>query len=217
MQMPNWMPEPGSPIDRIATFVMANLIWFVLALMIVPLPAATAGLFATLAPWVRGKDTELFGTFFGTMRQHWLKSTVIGVIDVVIAVIVYMNFQAISLMALENSTLSMIFTSVTLFIALSAILINLYIWPLLVLFDLPYRRLFYVAASLALAHPFWSLLIVAMVLLLLSLVLFLPTIIIVFGLFSAIALVINWGTWRIIRKYATSEELAELNQPSNLR
>ena len=65
------------------TVVLANLLWSVFAVLIVTLPAATAGLFAVLAPLVRGQDAEIFATFFGTMRRQWLKSTLIMAADVV--------------------------------------------------------------------------------------------------------------------------------------
>jgi uncharacterized membrane protein YesL len=213
MNMPSLIPEPGSPIDRIATFLMANLMWVAFAAIIITLPAATAGLFATLAPWIRGKDTELFSRFFGTMRRQWLKSTVIAVIDVVIGVIVVFNFRAFALMGPDN-LLVLIMSSVNLFVVMTVLMANLYIWPLLVLFDLPLRRLLNVSLRLVLGHPFWSFLVSGIVLLLVGVGLILPPVVTVLFLFSAIALVVNWGSWRIIQKYASPEELAELNSPT---
>lgn len=214
MQMPGWMPEPGSPLDRIATFLMANLVWGMLAVLIVPLPAATAGLFATFAPWVRSRDTEFFSVFFGTMRRQWLKSSLIGVADLVIFLILYINFQAMNLMN-QDDLFVWVLRSLNVFVAVTVLMTNLYIWPLLVLFDLPLKRLFGVSARLALAHPLWSLILLIVVVAIAFVGLILPVFLTVLVVFSAIALVVNWGAWRIIRKYATPEELAELNQPGS--
>ena len=71
MHMPSLNPAPGSLVDKITTVVLANLLWFIFAVLIVTLPAATAGLFAVLVPLVRGRDVEIFATFFGTMRRQW--------------------------------------------------------------------------------------------------------------------------------------------------
>jgi uncharacterized membrane protein YesL len=210
--MSSWMPEPGSPLDRVATFLMANLLWVLCAVFILPLPAATAGLFAALAPWVRGKDSEFFAAFFGAIRRFWLKSTIIVVVDVVLGGVILANFQALRLMGLDE--LVLIFaSSANLLIFLTLLMINVDMWPLLVLFDLRLRRLLDVSLRMVLAHPIWSLLALMLALLPLAVALFLPAILSLLFVFSAMALAIHWGAWRIIRKYATPEELAELDQP----
>ena len=212
MQMPNWMPEPGSPLDRAATFVMANLVFIACSMLVITLPAALAALFAVMAPWVRGRDVEFFSTFFSAMRRHWLKSMIIGVGDAVIAVILYVNLNALNLMGIDNP-LTLVIGSVNFLVGLTVLLTNLYIWPLLVLFDLPLRRLLTISARMAIGHLFWSALILAVAVVLLGISLFIPPFISILTVFSAIALLVNWGTWRIIRRYATPEEIAELDYP----
>lgn len=201
--------EPGSWLDRIMTFVLANMVWFVFAVMIIPLPAATAGLFAVLAPWVRGRDVEFFSTFFGTMRHKWLKSTAIVLIDLAIAGLLVLNFRILNHMELPDPAL-WLFRGLYLTMALAALLTNLYLWPLLVLFDLPFRRLLSVSLRMAFVYPLWSLLTLGLALLPLSLGLFAPLWLGVLGIVSACVLIVNWGTWRIIRQVATPDELAEL-------
>ncbi|MEO8393584.1 MAG: DUF624 domain-containing protein [Chloroflexota bacterium] len=51
-------------LDKAGTFVLANLFWVLLSIPIVTLPIATAGLFATMSFWVRGKSPEVFRNFF---------------------------------------------------------------------------------------------------------------------------------------------------------
>lgn len=211
MQMPSWMPEPGSPVDRIITYLSANLLWFMLSALILPLPAATAGLIATLAPWMRGKDTELFSHFFGTMRRQWLKSTVIVLVDVVVGFVVYMNFTALNMMGL-NPVFSSFLRGLNILIAFVVLAANIYLWTLLVLFDLPLRRLFNVAFRLALGHPFSSFLTLVLAVLPLVILVLVPNVFLVLVVFSASALAINWGGWRIIKKYATPEEITQLEE-----
>ena len=212
MHMPSLVPEPGSLYDRITTFVLANLLWFVFAVLIIPLPAATAGLFAALAPLARGSDTELFVTFFGTMRRQWLKSTVVFFADVFIGAVITTNFEVLNMMD-PPGPVFWLFRSMYVFLVITALMVNLYLWPLLVQFDLPLRRLVDVSLRLAFAHPVWSLITLGLALLPLALVVFVPPLVSVVVVFSTTVLIANWGTWRIIKKYATPEELAGLNHP----
>lgn len=97
-----------------------------------------------------------------------------------------------------------------LFVALAARMVNVYLWPLLVLFDLGPRRLLSVSVRLAFAHPAWTLLTLALALIPLGIGLVVPLWISVLAVFSTSVLAINWGAWRVIRRYATPDELAEL-------
>jgi uncharacterized membrane protein YesL len=212
MRMPSLMPEPGSPFDRIMTFVLANLLWFVFAVLIITLPAATAGLFAVLAPLVRGTDTEIFATFFGTMRRQWLKSTAVFAADVLIGALIVINFSVLDVMK-PPAPVFWLFRSIYVFLAVATLMVNLYLWPLLVLFDLGLRRLVKVSLGLAFTHPLWTLLTLGLALLPLVLAMFAPPLLSVMVVFSTTVLIINWGTWRVIKKYATPEELAGLNRP----
>ena len=205
------MPEPGSPVDRIVTFLAANLLWFMLSALIVPLPAATAGLIATFAPWIRGKDTELFSAFFGTMRRQWLKSTVIVLLDAAVGSLIYVNFTALNMMSLDPLFATFL-RGLNILIVYIVLTGNIYLWTLLVLFDLPLRRLFNVSFRLALGHPFSSLLTLILTLIPLLILVIIPNVIVLLVIFSASALAINWGGWRIIKKYASPEELADLEQ-----
>lgn len=211
MRMPSLMPEPGSLLDRILTVMLANVLWFVFAVLIITLPAATAGLFAVMAPLARNRDAEIFATFFGTMRRQWLKSTVIFLADVVIGALLVVNYQVMDALEAGRITLSL-FRSVYVFVGLAALMVNLYLWPLLVLFDLRLRRLVSVSVRLAFGHPLWSLLSLGVTLLPFALAMALPVVFSVLIVISVVVLLANWFAWQVIKQYATSEELAELNQ-----
>jgi uncharacterized membrane protein YesL len=213
MQMPSWMPEPGSPLDRVATFLMANLFWVACAVFLITLPAGTAALFATLAPWARGRDAELFATFFGTLRRQWLKSTVIFVATAAILAVTIANIQVVEQLGLDP-VMAYVIRGVNLFVALTLLMVNIYMWPLLVLFDLPLRRLISVSIRMALGHPFWSLLVLILAALPVIASLFVPVVLAVLAGASTLVTIVNWGAWRIIRLHASPEELAELDTPS---
>lgn len=212
MRLSGFIPEPGSPIDRAASLVIANLLWTFCAMLILPLPAATAGLFAVTAPLARGRDKEFFSTFFSTMRRQWRKSTLVMLLNVALGALVLVNLSALESMPLPELLLWFL-RSLTFVLGLTLLLANLYLWPLLVLFDLPLRRLLVVSLQLTLAYPLRSLLTLALGAAPLVLGLFLPLWLLAVGLVTLSALGVNWGAWRVIRQHATEEELAELDDP----
>jgi uncharacterized membrane protein YesL len=191
--------------------MLVNLLWFAFAVFIITLPVATAGLFAVLIPWARRRDTELFSKFFSTMRRQWLKSTIIFGATLLVLGLVYINFTALNQMELPRP-ISWMMRGINLYIGIMAITLNIYMWPLLVLFDLSLRRLFTVSLKMAFAHPLWSLLILILSALPIVAGLFVPLLFVI-GVFAAVAFIMNWGAWRIIKKYATPEEIADLDDP----
>ncbi|MBN2305444.1 MAG: DUF624 domain-containing protein [Anaerolineae bacterium] len=206
--MPNLIPEPGSFFDRIITVVLANILWFVCAVPVITLPAATAGLFAVLSALVRGHDVEIFATFFGTMRRQWFKSTVIMAADVVIGVVIAINFHIVNMMN-PPELIFWFFRSIYIFLIIAALMANLYLWPILVLFDFDLRHLIMMSIRLAFTHPMWSLLTLSLALLSLALTVFVPPALSVLIIFSTTVWIINWGAWQIIKRYTTPQDLAD--------
>ena len=211
--MMKFLPEGGSPLDRLASFMVVNLLWLSLAILVIPLPAATAGLFAVVAHWVRGRDVEVFATFFGTMRRQWRKSTLIGLADAILLGIIAVNFYAFNLMPLDTTVL-WVLRGGNVFVAVVTLMMNMYLWPLLVLFDLPVLRLLNLSWRFAFGYAPWSFFVVFIVVLLLLLGFVVSALLVILFGASATALIVNWGAWRILRKHATPEELAELDKPT---
>ena len=195
-------------LDRAANFVLANLLWVVLSIPLVTLPAATAGLFATMTPWARGKPTEVFRDFLSGVREHWRKATVVGLIDVLIGGLIYLNFVAFQRMDMSNP-IAIVSRSVTLFAALATIMVNLYLWPMMVSFDMPVRRLVENSVRLVFAHPLWSFTMHIIALAPLVVSLFLPGAIWILATFSAVALLDSKAAWRIIQRYSSDSEISE--------
>ena len=84
--------ELATHIEGWATFIFSNLIWALLSLPLVTLPAATAGLFAYMSGRARGVPGELFSVFLGAMRRLWLKATLLVGLDVALGALIVLNF-----------------------------------------------------------------------------------------------------------------------------
>ncbi len=200
-------------INRWSTFVLANLLWAVLSIPVITLPAATAGLFAIMSLWVRGKPpVNLFVEFWDGMRRCWRSSTLIVLLDVVVGGLVALNFSVFPIMDMHHP-LAFLSRSVSLFVGLALALVNLYAWPLLVTFDLPLSRLLAVALKMGIQHLLASIGLLVLVLLPVIASLWLPVGALVLVTFSCSIFIWNWGAWRIIRQYVADEDRSKLESP----
>jgi uncharacterized membrane protein YesL len=195
--------------DRTGTFILANLLWVLLSLPLITMPLATAGLFAALAPWGRGKPSEVFRDFFGGIREHWRQAMLIGLIDLLLGGLVAVNFSIFRLMDMSR-VIAILSQSINFFAALVLLLVNLYVWPLLVTFELPFRDLLETSVKLVFAHPIASIGMLLATLAILLVSTLLPAMFALLATFSACALFISWGAWRVLRGHIAEDERARL-------
>jgi uncharacterized membrane protein YesL len=149
---------------------------------------------------VRGKTSEPFRDFFGGMREHWRKSTLIVLIDVGIGGLIALDLSIVDTMDVPEIP-AMCTRSVSFLGILALLLANLYIWPLLVTFDLTIRQLIKVSLRLAFLRPLWSIFATTLALLPLLLALVVPRFIVILLTFSSCALLASWGAWHVIEPY----------------
>jgi len=201
-------------LDRFSGFALINVLWVMGSAFIITLPVATVGLFAVLADWVRGKNSEALARFFGAMRQYGFKASLIGLADAVMIGLLMFNLQIIPQMDLPMP-IQYPFMSITLFIGLLVVMANLYIWILLVTYDLTLKRLADVALRLSMTHFSWTACVLLMAAGILGVGLVaVPSGISVFVLFSGCAYVVAWGAWRVIRQY--DDDLLQLSTTERL-
>src|SRR5579859_7534863 len=199
-------------LDRISGFALASLLWLFLSLPVITMPAATAGLFSVTSAWARHKPSELFRDFFWGMRRFWWKSTQIVLLEVAVGGLVVINLSILRQMNTAGTPLplSIFSLGITVFGGLLALLVNLFVWPLLVVFDLPLRKLLELALVMVFNHLGRSFLLLVVGLCPLLLGLVLPVGIMILVAFSACALLINWGAWQVIRLYVDDDQLLRL-------
>ena len=192
--------------NTLTNFVLFNMLWLGGSLFIVTIPAVTAALFASVAPWARGQspDTPLV-TFWQNTRRYWLKATVLGVIDFVLGGLVALNLFIIWQSGFEQFIALPAFILTSLF-GLLLILANVYLWPLLVTLDPPLRSWLKNGLRLTVAHAFWGVLVVAAALVPIAIGAILPRFIFLTLSFAGSALIIYWGAWRMIKRYLNEAE-----------
>ena len=128
-------------LENWASFVLANLLWSMFLIPVITIPAATAGLFSVMSKRVRGQQHELFQEFFGAMRRLWQKATVVALVDLLLGGLLVINLSIFPMMS-ATDVLGIISRSVTLFVGLMAVLVNVYLWSLMVVFERPLKQLF---------------------------------------------------------------------------
>jgi uncharacterized membrane protein YesL len=190
-----------------STFVLLNMLWLFCSLLIITMPAATAALFATIAPWGRGQSpSEPLAKFFVAMKQYGLRATAVFLLNLLIAGAVILNLLILRQMGIGQiiATMALI---VTVLVALVLVLANIYLWPLLVTLDSSLLDLLKNALKLAIAHPIWGVFVAGTAVIPLLVSLLLPQAFFIAITFAATALIIYAGAWRVIRRYLDEKEI----------
>ena len=191
----------------VSTFVLLNMLWLFCSLLIITMPAATAALFATLAPWGRGQSpSEPLANFFAAMKQYGLRATAVFLLDLLMTGFVTLNLLILRQMG-TGQIMAIMALTVTVLIAAILILANVYFWPLLVTLDSSLPDLLKNAFKLAIVHPFWGLLVAGTAVIPLLISLLLPQAFFITITFAATALIIYAGAWRVIRRYLNEKEI----------
>lgn len=206
--------ELAAHIESWTTFILSNIVWFIVSIPLVTMPAATVGLFAYLSARVRGRQPDFFRTYFGAVRHHWRKAMVIGVIDFVIGGLIVLNLSIFPRMDMTADPFAFVARSVTVFVAAAALMLNLYVWSLMVLLeDASLKTLVENAAALVFTHPLWSVSVLIASTLPTLISLLLPQGIFALVTVSLTVLIATMGTWRVIRQHLDADLLQKLTAP----
>lgn len=195
-------------IDAYSGFVMANLLWAVVGMFIITLPIATVGLFAVMSERVRGRQPETVYTFVTAVRERWRTATIIGLLDAAVFAFLLLNINILAQMPAGNP-MQIVSGAVTLCTGLIVLSMNAYIWPLLALETLSPRRVLQLSFSYALAYPLQTFAMLAVAAAVIAGSLLLPRAVLVLATASAVAYILAWGSWRVIRRHLTPEEYRE--------
>ena len=174
--------------EEMFRLVGANLLWLLLAIPVVTLPPATAGMFVLTNRIAHHRSTEL-RLFFTGMKQYFLKSWLLALLNVAVLGILYVNWRFYGQMLTATWAAAV----QGLFLGLMALwcLIQLYVYPMLLEQEQP-RLLLALrnAAFMAFASPLTSIVlgIIVAILAVVSTILALPLAV---ALIAVVALAAN--------------------------
>jgi len=198
-----------SVADKVGTFLFANFIWVALSITIIGIPFATVGITAMMSAWLQDRQPELFKVFGGAIRDHWRKALVIGILDLVVGGLIYINFSIFQIMEYDN-IIAILSRTMTVCVLVILVAINIYVWSCIPLLNLTIRNHLKLSAILVLTYPFHSLGITLVVLLPILINLFLPVAFFLFVTVSMMAYLGMRGTWWMLNRHFSDEDLQAL-------
>ncbi len=152
----------------------------------------------------------LIWNFFRAVRQMWRTATILGLIDAAAIGFIVINISIVGRMQADE-LMFVVSGAVTLFVGTIVLSVNVYMWALLALEDLPVRRVIEMSLRFALAYPLPTFGVLGASAALIAVSLLLPRGVFVFVTASAVAYVTAWGSWRVIRRHLTGELTPRIN------
>src|SRR5699024_7934100 len=144
-----WVYEIGNWLFK---FMFLHLLWIVFTIVglgVLGISPATAGIFAVMQKWItEDADAPVFRTFFDTYKKEFISSNILGLILVVLAAFLYVDF----IISKQMIQFFFVLFLILIFIFMS-IFTLLYIFPVFVRYEL--ILFYYIKQSLliALAQP----------------------------------------------------------------
>ncbi len=200
---------------KFGQLVILNIVYLFACAPIVTIGPATAGLTYVLRNFSQGKPVFFMSDFLEKCKDYFKKGLLVTVIDAVVAVLIYLSFMFWSDSSIGiPSFFRPLALVVTFLVAYLLVCMNLYIFPMMVSFDLPLGKL--IKNSLILAmYKIWqnlAMILFALAMAVLCFVLGLLAVPLILTLvFSLICLFNNFLVYPLLVKYvaAPSENKAD--------
>lgn len=189
-----------------SVLVIASLLFWLFSGLVITIPAALAGAFAAVSGLVRPSPGDTMFRFWHGFRRCFLPATLLGVLDLVVFASAYLGVRLFWEMGSPVSkAVAVIYGS----LAMLAVMVNVFVWPLLVWYPQPFTSLIRRAFFLAGAHPFQTLGALAAALLALWLLTLLPGPLLGFlpALGPGLAVtMISYVAWHTMKRYAPPDD-----------
>jgi uncharacterized membrane protein YesL len=179
---------------------MANVLWALGSALVVTMPLALVGLLGVMFHWATDRNPQVFSVFFGTIRRTWYKAYLAAALDLALGALVLLDLRIFELMD-TGEILSFLSRSITLSVAILLVLINIYLWTLIAIWDAPFGRLLKLSIQLVFAQPLWTLAIGIGCAAVLIFSTFLPTAIFVVATGAVVGFIACRGMWFVVTKY----------------
>lgn len=198
----NWLDG----LDHWSTPVMANLLWALGSALVVTMPLALVGLLGVMFRWSTDRNPQAFSVFFGTIRRTWHKAYLLVGLDLALGVLVLLNLRIFEIMG-GSAILLFISRGVTFAVAILLVLINIYLWTLIAIWDAPFQRLLKLSIQLVFAEPLWTIVIGIGCVVVLIFSTFLPIALFVTVTGAVVAFIACRGLWFVATKYVLPSEI----------
>lgn len=196
----NWLDEA----EHWSIPIIANLLWVLLSVFLVSIPLALVGLFGVIYRWMDDRNPQVMPVFIGTIRRVWHKAYAVMGLNLFAGGLIVLNMFIFRLM--DADVLTFFARSITLFAAVLLIMVNLYVWPLLAVWDVPLKRVLKTSVQLVFLEPLWTGLFALAFIVSVILSVFLPPAAFVIFVGAGFAYAVSRGLRFILRKYLATDE-----------
>ena len=124
---------------RFWQIVVLNVVYLFACIPIITIGPATAGLTYVLRNYSQEQHADYFSDFVEKSKEHFLKGLLASILTVIVGVIAWFAFNFYTT-AEMSSTIRVIALVVILYVVYMLISVNLYIYPMMVSFDLPFKK-----------------------------------------------------------------------------
>lgn len=177
-----------------------NLLWFIFSIPIVTMGASTTALFYVCGKKVRGEDGYIFRDFWKSFRMNFKQSTIVWLIALVVAIIIFIDFKSVAILG----SWSKYFSIMLFVICFEGFITVMYIYPLLSKFYIKTTSLIKTAFFMANKHVLTT--IACVLLVLLDFYVIYKFSFFMFFMVAAYAYAASFFFKRIFDKYAPEEE-----------
>lgn len=137
-------------LQRLSDTVLLSVIWVVACLPVVTAGPATAAMFAVVRRWDEGQDASVAPAFVRYFRENLRQGLISGIAGAAVASLLLADLMIAGALAPPiASSLGLIAVIAGVVVAATAV----YLFPLMVTYDLPLRRLVRLALMFAIGKP----------------------------------------------------------------
>ncbi|MGQ9632435.1 MAG: YesL family protein [bacterium] len=138
--------------DNLGRLILYNVLWFVLSIPVVTLPAATSALYRITRIMVDEKEPT-FRDFFVTFKGYFLRSLLLFLVVGAIVGVIVTNILSLGRIEIVNRFISYIFLVVNLWLLIFVALMLVYIMPCFIFYNQRIKQTLKASALLVLSHP----------------------------------------------------------------
>ncbi|MFF2447434.1 YesL family protein [Neobacillus sp. NPDC058068] len=137
-------------LELIGNYCYLNILWLVSSLPLFTIFASTAAMAAVVKAWSNRDEPPITKTFFSNFKKYFFKSSLIGVLQTIVAIILIGDYFVVWNM--EGAIKYGLFPIFVL-LGLMFIFVSSYIYPLLIDLDLPVIQTIRKAVYLSVTRP----------------------------------------------------------------
>lgn len=174
-------------LEVFSNLLILNVLWILSCIPIVTVYPATAAMFGVVSEWMRQDERRVLRRYFTLLRRDFAQSFGVGIIWTSIGIIIGTSLLEIKYMSPVLAFPAILVTSV---IGLAYLGTSMFLFPVLVTFDLRWIQILRNSFLLAMSFPLITILCLIVIAVAVMIIVTIPITVIM--LFSTVSYVISW-------------------------